>query len=195
MPQNRTVPPRPKRGVLPLHQALHMAPPPRLSALTLFGGVATAMCGHSQVAVYPQLIDLFPALSFLIRPAFTEGSDPTFTSTGPTSIPRVGTQGFRGGMAIRLDCHAKKFHVHTRPSLFVLFHSGWWNLLPGCFTLQFSAEFAPFCPAGLAGGAANHPCHLDSCGALDCRYPLTAWPGLRGLRAELTSPACLLRAS
>lgn len=27
------------------------------------------------------------------------------------------------------------------------------------------------------------------------RYPLTAWPGLRGLRAELTAPACLLRTS
>lgn len=38
MPQNRTVPPRPKRGVLPLHQALHISPPPRLSALTPCGG-------------------------------------------------------------------------------------------------------------------------------------------------------------
>ena len=34
------------------------------------------MGGHSQAAVYPPLIDFIPALSFLIRPAFTGGSGP-----------------------------------------------------------------------------------------------------------------------
>lgn len=96
-------------------------------------------------------------------------------------IPHVVTQGFGYGRAIRLDCHAKKFHVHTWPSLFVLFHSGWRNLLPGCFALRFSAEFAPFCPAGPAGA----PCTLERIlnvlpGSHRCASNRMGWRGVGG---------------
>lgn len=83
------------------------------------------MGGHSQVAVYPPFIDSFPALSFLIRPAFTGGSGPALM------------------------------------------------------------EFAPFCPAGLAGA----PCTLERVVNLTGNQFPNMWDGLAGRLIKGRCPA------